>query len=189
MSGRIDFSSESNSHATSVIFRAPPNWTAVAFFGALGGLHLGMAATAFFAGRWEAHLSMIFGCAFLLVSLAFALVHRELAIAPQARRILLRTGLGRYGTRRSVPFSQVLSVRVTLFNCGPHHESNVTISCRTEDLELPPTRAPRQTALLLVMTLGVRLVKIYGDDVPSEPSRRIAKLLTNDESGVGDTGT
>jgi hypothetical protein len=167
--------------ARGVTFRAPRNWTAVAFFGALGFLHLGMAATSLMAYRWEAHMSLIFGGVFTAVALGCLLVRHEIRLRPSRRRIVVRTGLRRLALERSIPFSHVTSVRVTLLGRS-HAESSVAIVCENEDVELPPTRTPRQEGLLLAMMLGVRLVKVYGDAPPPEPAERIAKLYRNEDA-------
>ena len=85
------------------------------------------------------------------------------------------------GSARVIPFDNVTSVRVTLL--GQFHcESSVSIVCDHTDVELPPTSVPRQQGLLLAMTMGVRLVKVYGDGPPPEPAQRIAKLYRNEDA-------
>ena len=42
-------------------------------------------------------------------------------------------------------------------------DSHIDIQCGGEDIECPPTSIPRQQALYLAMTMGVTLIKIYGD--------------------------
>jgi hypothetical protein len=144
------------SHPDAVIFRSPRNWTAVGFFGALGMLHLAMATTSMLARRWEAHMSVVFGGLFLLVTLGCYLVRRDVIVRPERRRITVRTGWAGWGFERSLPFSAVTAVRVTLL--ADHDESCVTIVCAEEDLELPVTATPRQQGLLLARMLGVALL-------------------------------
>jgi hypothetical protein len=49
--------------------------------------------------------------------------------------------------------------------------SRIELLCDNEDLECPPTDIPRQQALCLAMTMNVRLIKVYADDVPDAPER------------------
>ena len=170
------------SHAgDAVTFRWPRNWTAVAFFGSLGALHLGMATTALLSHRFEAHMSVVFGALFACVSLACLLVRREVVVDPEFRQVVVRTGAGRVASERAIPFDDVTSVRVTLLG-QTHRESSVSIVCDYTDIELPPTNTPRQQGLLLAMTMRVRLVKVYGDGPPPEPAERIAKLYRNEDA-------
>lgn len=169
---------ELKSHPQAVVLRWPPNWTAVSFFGALGLLHLGIAVAAFWSHRWEAHMSLVFGTLFTAVALICLTTRHEVAIVPQRRRIVLRMRIGLFRWERSLPFSRVENVRVTLL--GDQGESTVCIVSPDEDIELPPTRTPRQQALLLAMTMGVRLVKVYADAPAPEPAQRIANLFKNE---------
>lgn len=165
-----------------LVFRYPRNWTAVSFFGALGLLHLGMATTALLSYRWEAHMSVIFGGFFLFVAAACLMVRHEVILLPdRRRRVLVRTSLGRVAMERATPFDAVTLVRVTLLNRS-HGESCISIVCGHDEIEMPPTRTPRHEALLLAMTMGVRLVKVYGDGPPPEPAERIAKLYRNEDA-------
>jgi len=185
MAGRdseFDTSPESGvSQTPPIILRSPPNWTAVIFFGSLGMLHLSMAAMSAFQQQWGYPMSAIFGTMFLTVAVAFLLIRHEVAIMPGRRRVLVRNRLGRIAFHRAIPFAKVQCVRVTLLNSRGRHESTVTVVCEEEELEIPPHERPRHLALLLAMTMSVRLVKIYGDDVPSAPSQRIANLLESDQ--------
>jgi len=165
------------SHQSGVILRSPPNWTAVAFFGSLGLLHLGIATSALLSSRWEAHMSLIFGTLFGTVGIISIFVRHHVEIAPQQKRILLRSGLGRFSYRRAVPFSNVLSVRVIL--AERHCDSCVSIVCADRDIEIPPSRTPRQQALALAMALNVRLIKVYAESIDPEPANRIARLHQN----------
>ena len=164
-----------------LVFRNPRNWTAVGFFGALSLLHLGMAATALLHYRWEAHMSVVFGVMFALISAGCGLVRHDVCVLPDRRRVVVRTALGRVAFERAVPFAAVALVRVTLLGRN-NRESSVSIVCGHEEIEMPPTSTPRQQALLLAMTMGVRLVKVYGDGPPPEPAERIAKLYRNEDA-------
>jgi hypothetical protein len=167
--------------ASPVTFHFARNWTAVAFFGLLGALHLTMAASALMSYRWEAYMSVAFGGLFAAVAVACALVRHDVIVRPGRRRIIVRTGLGRVGFERLIPFSAVTCVRVLLLGRNGR-ESSVSIVCDTDEVELPPTRTPRQEGLLLAMLIDVRLVKIYGDGPPPEAAERIAKLFRNEDA-------
>ncbi|HYE17876.1 MAG TPA: hypothetical protein VEA69_05505 [Tepidisphaeraceae bacterium] len=164
-----------------LVLKSPPNWTAVAFFGGLGALHLTMATWSAAQGRGGYHMSTAFGVMFVSAAALFAVIRYEVAIYPGCRLLVVRTGVGRLALSRTIPFDAIRYVRVTLLNWGQRHESTVTIVAEDDDLEVPAHRTPRQLALLLAMTLGVRLVKIYGDETPSEPAQRIAKLMESDQ--------
>ena len=165
------------SQSDSVELRSPPNWTAVAFFGALGLLHLSIATSALVQGRWEAHMSVVFGGLFGGIAVLSLFLRHHIEIAPAARRIRLRSGLGRFSFRREVPFSKVLSVRVIV--AQRHRDSCVCIVCTDRDIEIPTSPTPRQQALALALALGVRLIKVYAESVDPEPGDRIARLQSN----------
>jgi hypothetical protein len=162
-------------------FRFTRNWTAVAFFGLLGALHLTMAALAVMAYRWEAYMSVAFGTFFVTIAVGCALVRHEVTVRADRRRVTVRTGLGRANFEHVIPFAAVTSVRVVLLGRDPR-ESSVSIVCHTDEVELPPSCTPRQQALLLAMAIGVRLVKVYGDAPPPEPAQRIAQLYRNEDA-------
>jgi hypothetical protein len=166
-----------DSQPDSVVLRSPPNWTAVAFFGALGVLHLSIATSTLLQSRWEGHMSVIFGGMFATLAVISVFVRHHIEIAPSVRRIRLRSGLGRFSYRREVPFSKVLSVRVIVAQCA--RDSCVCIVCADRDIEIPASPTPRQQALALAMALNVRLVKVYAESVDPEPANRIARLQSN----------
>jgi hypothetical protein len=143
--------------------RTPVNWTAVIFFGLLAALHLFMAATAFYHARWDGYLSFMFGIAFTLVTIACALIGTELTVLADQRSLRLRTGTRRIYFERCVPFAHVRSVRLTLLNARRPRSSTIELVCDHEVIDCPPTTIPREEALCLAMTLGVRLVKVFGD--------------------------
>ena len=164
-------------HPHNVILRSPPNWTAVAFFGSLGLLHLGIATSALLSSRWESHMSLIFGAIFGAVGIVSVFARHHIEIAPQSRRIHLRSGVGRFAYQREVPFSSVLSVRVIL--AERQCDSCVCIVCADRDIEIPPSPTPRQQALALALALNVRLIKVYADCLNPEPANRIERLHQN----------
>src|SRR5215204_2473456 len=62
---RLDVERLLPAHArTDVTLRTPVNWTAVLFFAGLSALHLFLAGTAVYHGRWSGFLSIIFGVVF-----------------------------------------------------------------------------------------------------------------------------
>jgi hypothetical protein len=152
-----------------LVFRTPPNWTAIGFLGMLGGLHLAIAIPAFFHHRWEGFLSLAFGAIFVLSSVVCSRCRFELAVLPSQRRIRLRHGLRRCAFERFIPFRAVRAVRLTLSNQVKRNrpESRIELLCPYEDVECPPTDIPRQEALFLAMALNVPLVKVSDDSVTS----------------------
>lgn len=151
--------------------RTPPNWTAVCFFAFLGALHLSIALPAFYHQRWEGFLSLAFGVLFIGVALLCWLVCSELTIQRTPRRIRLRTGYRRLCIERFIPFQSVHGVRLMLMP-GKSSASLIELLCDNEDLQVPPTDIPRQQALCLAMTMNVRLIKVFAEDLP-EPTERI----------------
>jgi hypothetical protein len=148
---------------TDVTLRTPVNWTAVIFFGALAALHLFMAGTAVYHGRWDGYLSMIFGVVFAIVSVVCGLIGTEMTMLAEHRRLRLRTGTRRIFFERFIPFSKIRIVRLTLLSARHPRSSTIELVCDHEVIECPPTTIPREEALCLAMTLGVRLVKVFGD--------------------------
>ncbi|HYO08256.1 MAG TPA: hypothetical protein VER17_04740 [Tepidisphaeraceae bacterium] len=148
---------------TDVTLRSPPNWTAVLFFAGLASLHLYLATSAFLHHRWEGFMSLIFGLGFSGVSLACWLVCSDVTILAGERRLRLRTGVRRLCLERSVPFAQVRSVRLTLLHPRQPTSARIELVCDREVIECPPTCVPREEALCLAVTMGCRLVKVYGD--------------------------
>jgi hypothetical protein len=152
-----------------LVFRSPPNWTAVGFLAMLGGLHWAIAIPAFFHQRWEGFLSLGFGGVFLLSGFVCSRCRFELAVLGSQRRIRLRHGTRRCAFERYIPFRAVRAVRLTLSNQArrKHAESRIELLCPYEDVECPPTAVPRQEALFLAMALNVPLVKVCDDSVTS----------------------
>ena len=153
-----------------LITATSPNWTAVGFFGALSFLHWCICVPAFFHGRWEGYLSLIFASIFALVTLISYRARCEVAVLPAQRRIRLRSGVGRIQFERSIAFDDVHGIRLTI-NEATRPSSHIEVLCDNEDIDWPPTSYPRQDALYLAMTMGVRLIKVIGEDEPpSEPT-------------------
>ena len=154
-----------------IVLRRPPNWTAIAFFAALSALHLSIAIPAFYHGRWEGFLSAAFGVIFCGVSFLCWLVCSDVTIDPRTRRIRLCTGVRRLCVERFIDFQAVHGVRLLMMAGKSTSASRIELLCDNEDIECPPTDIPRQQALCLAMTLNVRLIKVYGDDVPDSSER------------------
>lgn len=157
--------------------RSGANWTAVIFLASLGALHLAMAGHAYWHGRWEGFLSLIFGTLFILAAIACALIRSELAIFKNEQELRVSMGVGKMRSERSIPFEKVQSVRLTLLNRRSVSDSRIEVVCKREVLECPPTCVPRQEALCLAMLMNVRLIKVYGYDFP-DVSERLDKLTS-----------
>ena len=159
-----------------LILRTPPNWTAVAFFAMLGGLHLSIAIPSLLDGRWG-HVSLIVGAIFVTTSIISCRFRFELAMLTSQRRLRLRTGVGRMVYERFIPFTSVRAVRL-MTEPGLRAkttESLVELLCRGEDVPCPPTTIPRQQALLMAMAMDVPLIKVSEADAapPLPPAERI----------------
>jgi hypothetical protein len=147
-----------------LIMRAPPNWTAVGFFAALGMLHLSIWAIALSHRHMEGYLSLGFGVAFLFVALACYLSTFEIAVLCSENKLRLRTGYRRFRYERFIPFKQVRGVRLTLTPDPDYRGGRIELLCPDEDIECPATPVARQEALCLAMTMGVRLIKVSDRD-------------------------
>ena len=151
--------------------RTPPNWTAVCFFAALGGLHLGNAVTSLINDRQAGFLSLGFAAVFLAVAVAAWLVACELTVLRRERRIRLRSGYRRLALERSISFRNVHGVRMTHSTGRAPLACKVEVLCDNEDLVCPPTAYPNQQALYLALAMNVRLIKVYPDDPTVSPRR------------------
>jgi hypothetical protein len=148
---------------TDVTLRFPTNWTTVLFIASLGSLHLMNAVHAFLYGRWEGFLSMIFASVFFTIALICLFCRSDISILRADHRIRLRTGLGRVGLQRYVPFEQVRAIRLTLISPRSPQSSRIEIVCDGEVIECPPTTVPREEALCLAIGMQTRLIKVYGE--------------------------
>lgn len=146
--------------ATNLVLRNKPNWTAVIFLAGLGALHLTVWAIATTHEKPEAYMSLVFGLAFLLASVSCYLVRFEVMVIPSERRLRLRTGYSRFRVERSIPFSEIHAVRLTLTPDPDHATGRVELLCHNENIACPPTSVARVEALCLAVTIGVRLVKV-----------------------------
>jgi hypothetical protein len=155
-----------------LVLRTPPNWTAILFFGMLGGLHLTIAVPSLMVGRYG-YLSLIRATIFLTVAAVGYRCRGEVALLTSQRRLRLRTGTRRFCYERFVPFSSVRAVRLTvepgLRRDRP--ESLIELLCRGEDIPCPPTDIPRQQALFLAMAMNVPLIKVSDELTPPAPER------------------
>jgi len=158
--------------ASDLMLRGPPNWTAAGFFAALAFLHLSIAIPAFLAHRWEGHLSLVLGLAFLAAGAVAIRFRFEITFLAATRLVRLRTGIGRICVERFIPFSAVHAVRVTLAESHHGSDSRIELLCRYDDIECPPTDIPRQQALFLAILLDVPLIKVWS--APATPARPVA---------------
>src|SRR2546421_5898781 len=156
---------------TNITLRSGPNWTAVLFFAALGLLHLYMAATAFLHHRYEGFMSLIFGVGFCAISLIARFIHTEITLLASERRLRHRVGCRVLARERSISFSQVKSIRLTLLQPRNPLSARLELVCDREVIECPPTTVPREEALCLAITMGVELVKVYSPDFPAAAER------------------
>lgn len=154
-----------------LLFRTPPNWPAVFLFSVMALLHYTNAAIAFAHDRIEGYMSVIFGSLFATVACAWYVSRFELAVLASQRRLRLRTGYRYFTYERFIPFSRVQSVRLTTSRAPDNPRCRIELICELEDVECPPTCIPRQEALCLAMTLGVRLTKVSEDGEPQGPRR------------------
>jgi hypothetical protein len=169
----IDLETEESSRSRSgdLVLRWPPNWTGVVFFAVLAGLHLCICIPAFFHGRIEGYMSLIFATIFSTVSVLCLRLSSELAILPSERMIRLRTRVWRFVYERKVPFTSIRGVRLTLCNDKQPPESIIELLCPDDDVQCPPTNVPREEALCLAMTINVPLIKAYaGATPPARPA-------------------
>ena len=161
-----------------LVLRTPPNWTAVGFFGMLGGLHLGIAISSLLDGRWG-HVSLIVGTILVTTAIVSHRFRFELAMLSSQRRLRLRTGVGRFVYERFIPFTSVRAVRL-MTEPGVRAkttESLIELLCRGEDVPCPPTTIPRQQALMMAMAMNVPLIKVSESDEPlSTPPERMESL-------------
>lgn len=146
-----------------VTFRSSPNWTIVLFFAGLAALHWYIALTAMVKGRFDTFMSLVLGPTFTIVALVCWRLAKEITFMPAARRIRIRSGLHRFYFQRLVRFTDIRSVRVTLFHPHDPKAATVELLLDRETIEFPPTDVPRQEALALALTLNVPLMKVYGD--------------------------
>lgn len=154
--------------AGNLLFRTPPNWPAVFLFSVMSLLHYANSALAFAHDRVEGYMSLIFGSLFATAAVAGYVSRFELAVLPAQRRLRLRSGYRYFTYERSIPFARVHGVRLTTTSAPDNPRSRIELLCELEDIECPPTCIPRQEALCLAMTLGVRLFKVSeGDETKS----------------------
>jgi hypothetical protein len=170
---------ESARPARDLIFRTPPNWTAVIFFATLALLHVCNCVPAFLNGRWEGYMSLTFAMIFTAASIVSVRFISEMAVLPGERQVRVRTGVGRFHFERSIPFSSIRGVRLTLYSDKPHGgESRIELLCTGDDLECPPTSVPREEALCLAITMNVPLIKAFAEPAAA-PARHYDDISLN----------
>lgn len=157
--------------AQDLLFRSAPNWTAVIFFAVMAVMHSSIAIPAFYLGRWEGFVSAIFAVAFSGLAVVAWRWRSDISVRPATRQLVITQGWGPLKFDRAIPFSNVHAVRLTMLKAPDDPVSRIEVVCDSEDIECPATDIPRQEALLLAMTLGVRLIKVSGEnmDVPHMP--------------------
>lgn len=156
-----------------LVLRGGPNWTAVCFFGMLGGVHLTVAVPSLLDGRWG-HVSLIVGTLFVAASVVAHRFRSELALLTSQRRLRLRTGVGRLVYERFIPFKSVRAVRL-MTEPGVRArrtETLIELLCHGEDVPCPPTNIPRQQALFMALALDVPLIKVSEGDAPPSATAR-----------------
>ena len=159
-----------------LVLRGGPNWTAVWFFGLLGGVHLSVAIPSLLDGRWG-HVSLIVGTIFVTTSLLAYRFRSEVALLTSQRRLRLRTGVGRFVYERFIPFKSVRAVRLMTEPAvrARRTESFIELLCHGEDVPCPPTTIPRQQALFMAMAMDVPLIKVSEGEPPAPPPAQRAE--------------
>jgi hypothetical protein len=150
---------------TPLTLRWPPNWTAVIFFATLAFLHITICVPAFFYGRWEGYMSVIFAMIFGAITIGCLRIKSQLIVDPREKLVRVRTSLARFISERAVPFASIRAVRVTICSEGRRPESRIELLCPGEDIECPPTDIPREQGLFLAMTLDAPLIKVFAEGV------------------------
>ncbi|HEX8911478.1 MAG TPA: hypothetical protein VF796_03890 [Humisphaera sp.] len=156
--------------AADLVLRSPVNWTAVLFAGLLGAMHWGVSIPAFALGRWEGYLSLCLGALFAAVAVGIYCVRAEVQVLKAERVVRTRAVLLATWHQSDLPFARVHGVRLTLLPGGAE-EARIEILSVDGDVECPPTKVPRQEALLLAMTIEVPLVRVSEEGAAVEPER------------------
>ena len=151
---------------------SPPNWTYVFFFATLGVLHLCVAIPAFAHLRWEGYVSAVLATAFLTTSIVMFHARCQVLFDAPHRRIRVRSGVGRFHFQRWISFDDVHAVRLTM-SSSDRPRSRVEVLCDNEDIECPPSDAPRQEALCLAMLMNVQLIKVWADAKAEQSAGRL----------------
>lgn len=162
---------------TDVLLRSPINWPLVITAIVLGGLHFVVAAIHADRGSWTAPVAGLIGALLLLTALVVACSQRDVEISVTLGLIRTRRGLGRLAHKRAVPVSRVHAVRLTQIDQHGHHQSRIDLLCDRGEIPCPTTDMPRQQALLMAMTLNVRLIKIWQSSTPTHPAERVHELF------------
>jgi hypothetical protein len=116
------------------------------------------------------------GAALMMVALVAWNVRREVEISVSRQCIVLRRGLGSLCRQRLIGFNRIRAIRLVQVERHGRHWSRILFVADSEDLDCPTTVSPRQQALLLAMTLNVRLIKIWQSTTPTAPEDRIHQL-------------
>lgn len=146
-----------------VVLCSGPNWTAVWFFAGLALLHAFVATAAFWNRHWEGFMSLVFAGTFAAIAIGCAMVRTEMTVDAVGRRLRIRCGTRHIYSERLVPFQQIQSVRLTLLRPRQPSSARIELVCQHEVIECPPSQVPRAEALCLAVTMGARLIKVYGN--------------------------
>jgi hypothetical protein len=156
--------------AIPVVFRTSPNWTAVIFFFVLSALHFSIALPAFYHGRIEGYMSLIFAVAFLTLAIVMSRISFEMTFVRSERQIRLRSGLRRLYYERCISFDDVHAVRL-IATKQDYPAARIEVLCDNEDIECPIADEPRRQALCLAVLMGVQLIRVSDeDDIDEEPT-------------------
>lgn len=152
-----------------LLLRSSPDSMFTIFFLLLSALHGGIAASAFYQGRWEGYLSAVFCLVFGGIAALFRNFQSDITLLNATRELRIRRGMGPFQSERRLAFSTITGVRLTLLG---KEGTTIDLLCPHEDIRCPFADHPRQEALLLAMTLDTPLIKVYGDDIPEESEPR-----------------
>jgi hypothetical protein len=94
------------------------------------------------------------------------------AVLCSSSQVRVRTGMrGVFSSEQRIPFELIRAVRVTIGR-GQRARGRIELLCDERDVPCPPADSPRQRALCLAMTMGVRLIKVY-EDGPFDDAGRL----------------
>jgi hypothetical protein len=99
-------------------------------------------------------------------------VRSDLTVLAAERRVRRRTGFRGIGYERQIGFDEIRWVRLMMPPAqAPPTAARIELVCNYDVIECPPTSIPRQEALCLAMTVGVRLIKVFSDDARADSDR------------------
>lgn len=154
-----------------LVHRSSPDVLFTIFFSMLSFLHAVVVVTGVINGRWECYMSGGFCVVFAVVAVVCRKFRFEVALLKGERIVRLRHGVGKLYMERRVRFGAITDVRLTLLGSAGPEGSQIELLSPDDDIVYPPSRYPRQEALLLAMTLDVPLIKVYGENVAPDQER------------------